>query len=265
VTRRPLDVELVRRGMAVTRTEARDAILAGRVTVAGRPASKPGSLVARDEPVVMSGPPPPYVSRGGEKLAAALDRFAVDPGGRRCLDAGASTGGFTDVLLSRGAEHVVAVDVGYGQLAWRLRRAPRVTVMDRTNVRALRPADLPYRPDLIVADLSFISLTTVIPSLSDVAAPGCDLILLVKPQFESPPSDVRRGGVVTDPAAWRRAVGRVVDGCRAHDLGPTAVIASPVRGPAGNVEFLLHARQGARGSVLGLDAAMAEGQRVRAS
>jgi 23S rRNA (cytidine1920-2'-O)/16S rRNA (cytidine1409-2'-O)-methyltransferase len=265
VTRRPLDDELVRRGMAVTRSEARDAILAGRVTVAGRPASKPGSLVARDEPVVVSGPASPYASRGGAKLVAALDRFAVNAEGRRCLDAGASTGGFTDVLLSRGAEHVVAVDVGYGQLAWPLRQAPRVTVMDRTNVRSLRSDDLPYHPDLIVADLSFISLTAVIPALSDAAAPGCDLILLVKPQFESSPDDVGRGGVVSDPAVWRRAVERVAGACRAHDLGPAALMASPVRGPAGNVEFLLHARQGARGSVLDLDAAMAEGQQVRAS
>jgi 23S rRNA (cytidine1920-2'-O)/16S rRNA (cytidine1409-2'-O)-methyltransferase len=265
VTRRRLDVELVRRGMAATPSEARDAVLAGRVTVAGRPASKPHSLVAGDEPVAVSGPKRPYASRGGDKLAAALERFAIDPEGRRCLDAGASTGGFTDVLLSRGAEHVLAVDVGYGQLAWPLRTASGVTVMDRTNVRTLRPDDLPYRPDLIVADLSFISLTSVVPALSRLAAPGADLILLVKPQFESSPADVGPGGVVTDPAAWRRAVDRVAAACRASDVGPRAVMASPVRGPAGNVEFFLHALRGARGSNLAVDAALAEGREVRAS
>jgi 23S rRNA (cytidine1920-2'-O)/16S rRNA (cytidine1409-2'-O)-methyltransferase len=263
VTRRRLDVELVRRGMAASPAEAADAVVAGRVTVAGRPAMKPGSLVAADEPVTVSEPRPRYVSRGGHKLAAALDRFGIDPRGRRCVDAGASTGGFTDVLLARGAEHVVAVDVGYGQLAWRIRQDPRVTVMERTNVRSVLPGDLPYRPDLIVADLSFISLATVIPALFGVSAPGGDVVLLVKPQFEASPPEVGRGGVITDPAVWRRAVERVADACLAHGLGPQGVAASPVRGPAGNVEFLLHARRDAPGTVLALDAALAEG--VRAS
>jgi 23S rRNA (cytidine1920-2'-O)/16S rRNA (cytidine1409-2'-O)-methyltransferase len=263
VSRRRLDVELVRRGMAATPREAANVILAGRVTVSGRPATKPGSLVAPDEPVTVLGPRRRYVSRGGEKLAAALDRFGIDPRGRRCLDAGASTGGFTDVLLAREAEHVVAVDVGYGQLAWRIRQDPRVTIMERTNVRSILPQDLPYRPDLTVADLSFISLATVIPALSGVSAAGGDLVLLVKPQFESSPAEIGRGGVVTDPAVWRRAVERVADACRAAGLGPRGLMASPVRGPAGNVEFLLHARRGAPEAALSLDAALAEG--VRAS
>jgi 23S rRNA (cytidine1920-2'-O)/16S rRNA (cytidine1409-2'-O)-methyltransferase len=251
--------------VAATRSEAREAIASGRVTVAGRPVLKAGSLVGPDEPVRIDGPPRPYVSRGGDKLAAAVDRFGIDPRGRRCLDAGASTGGFTDVLLSRGAEHVVAVDVGYGQLAWRLRRDPRVTLMERTNARTLDPQRLPYRPDLIVADLSFIALAAVIPALSAVAAPGADLVLLVKPQFESSPADVGRGGVVTDPTVWRGAVERVAEACREQGLGPVAVAPSPVRGPAGNVEFFVHAREGGPSVDLDVDAALAEGGEVRAS
>jgi 23S rRNA (cytidine1920-2'-O)/16S rRNA (cytidine1409-2'-O)-methyltransferase len=265
VTRRRLDVELVRRGLAATRSEARQAILSGRVTVSGAPAAKPGSLVAPQDPVDLSGPARPFVSRGGGKLVAALDRFGIDPSGSRCVDAGASTGGFTDVLLARGAEHVIAVDVGYGQLAWKLRSDPRVTVLERTNVRTLDPSDLPYRADLVVADLSFISLSAVIPAVAGLVAPGGDLVFLVKPQFESSPADVGRGGVVSDPAVWRRAIERVAEACRAHGLGPDDVMASPVRGPAGNVEFLLHARQGERGVDLPIEPAVAEGSEVRAS
>jgi 23S rRNA (cytidine1920-2'-O)/16S rRNA (cytidine1409-2'-O)-methyltransferase len=265
VTRRRLDTELVRRGMVATPAEARDVIRTGRVTVAGRPLQKPSTMIASDEPISVAGPSPPFASRGGEKLAPALDRFGIDPQGRRCLDAGASTGGFTDVLLARGAARVVAVDVGYGQLAWRLRQDPRVTVLDRTNVRSLRSQDLPYRPELIVVDVSFISAEALIPALSAVAAPGADVVILVKPQFEATPEDVERGGVVADPAVWREAVGRVATACRVRDLGPVAVTASPIRGPAGNVEFFLHARQGDQGVSLDLEAALAEGREVRAS
>ncbi len=256
--RRRLDQELVRRGLATSRTEARDAILAGRVQVAGRPALKPAGLVAPGEPVVLEGPARPYASRGGEKLAPALDRFGVDPAGRSCLDAGASTGGFTDVLLSRGATRVAAVDVGYGQLAWRLREDERVIVMERTNVRDLRPTDLPYAPDLVVADLSFISLAKVLPALVALAADGADFVLLVKPQFEAGRQEVGSGGVVRDPAVWRTVLARTDEACRANGLGPLAATASPVRGPAGNVEFLLHARKGEPGRPLDLDATLAE-------
>lgn len=256
--RRRLDQELVRRGLAGTRSEARDAILAGRVTVGGRPALKPGTLVGPHEPVALERPSRPYVSRGGEKLAAALDRFSIDPSGRRCLDVGASTGGFTDVLLRRGAAHVVALDVGYGQLAWRLREDPRVTVLERFNVRELTPADLPFSPDVVVADLSFISLTKAVPVIAAVSAPGADAVLLVKPQFEATPGEVGRGGVVSDPAVRRRAVERVADACRASGLGPRAVMASPVLGPAGNAEFLLWARQGEPGGDLDVEAALGE-------
>ena len=160
------------------------------------------------------------------------------------------------MLLARGARQVVAVDVGYGQLAWRLRQDPRVTVMERTNVRTLRPEDLPYRPDLVVADLSFISLASVVTSLAAVAAPGADLVLLVKPQFEAARSEVGRGGVVRDPAVWRRAVERVASACRQAGLGPLNVMPSPVPGPGGNVEFLLHVREGERGSSLDVQAAV---------
>lgn len=255
--RRRLDQEMVRRALAGSRSEARDAILSGRVTVGGRPAGKPGTLVAPSESVEVAGPARAYASRGGEKLAAALDAFAVDPIERRCLDAGASTGGFTDVLLQRGAAQVIAVDVGYGQMAWGLRTDPRVTVMERTNARDLRPEDLPFRPDLIVADLSFISLSKVIPALAKVAAPGAHLILLVKPQFEAGPKDVGRGGVVGDPDVRRRAVEKVAQACRTAGLGPQAVSVSPLLGPAGNVEVFLWARQGDPGRELDVDGAMA--------
>jgi 23S rRNA (cytidine1920-2'-O)/16S rRNA (cytidine1409-2'-O)-methyltransferase len=258
VTRRRLDLELVRRGLATSRTEARQAIEEGRITVAGRPAFKPATLVDPREPVAVEGATRRFASRGGEKLAAALERFGVDPEGQRCLDAGAGSGGFTDVLLSRGAAHVIALDVGYGQMDWRVRTDPRVSVMERVNVRYLRPTDLPAPPELVVADLSFISLTKVIPALAGVAGPRADVVLLVKPQFEAGPSDVGRGGVVSDPRVWRKAVAEVAESCRRHGLGPLDVMASPIRGPAGNVEFLLHARKGDPGNALDVDGAIGQ-------
>lgn len=263
--RRRLDLELVRRGLAATLGEARDAVLAGRITVGGRPALKPGTLVAAGEALAVEAPPRPYVSRGGEKLVAGLERFGIDPAGRRCIDAGASTGGFTDVLLDRGAEHVTAVDVGYGQLAWRLRRDPRVTVMERTNVRDLRPANLVAPPDLVVADLSFTSLKKVLPALSGIAADRAEFILLVKPQFEADPGEVERGGVVRDPGVWRRAIAGSERTCRRCGLGPLGVIPSPLAGPAGNVEFLLHAAAGHPGRALDVDAAISEARDIRES
>lgn len=263
--RRRLDLELVRRGLAATLSEARDAVLAGRITVGGRPALKPGTLVAAGEGLAVEGPRRPYVSRGGQKLATALERFGIDPAGRRCLDAGASTGGFTDALLAGGAEHVTAVDVGYGQLAWRLREDPRVTVMERTNVRDLRPADLATRPDLVVADLSFISLERVLPALSGIAADRAEFVLLIKPQFEAESELVARGGVVRDPEVWRRAIVESAGACRRSGLGPLGVIPSPLPGPAGNVEFLLHAAAGHPGRDLDVDAAVSEGRAIRES
>jgi 23S rRNA (cytidine1920-2'-O)/16S rRNA (cytidine1409-2'-O)-methyltransferase len=239
--RRRLDAELVRRGLVGSRAEAREMIDAGRITVDGAPALKPATQVAPGQDLVVAGPARPFVSRGGEKLAAALDRFGIDPSGRRCLDAGASTGGFTDVLLQRGAAHVVAVDVGYGQLHDRLRRDPAVTVLERTNARELEPADLPPPPpDLVVADLSFISLTRVLPALRSVAAPDAEAVVLVKPQFEAGRRQVGKGGVVRDPGVWAATIRSVADaagevGWRGVDVAP-----SPLVGPAGNVEFLLH-------------------------
>ncbi len=258
--RRRLDVELVRRGLASSRAEAQAAVEAGLVTVAGSPATKAASLVAADAPVQVLGPARRFVSRGGEKLRAALDRFGVDPRGRDCLDAGASTGGFTDCLLQAGAGRVVAVDVGYGQLAWEVRNDPRVTVMERTNVRTLEPADLPFAPELVVADLSFISLRAVLPALVRVSAPDAEFVVLVKPQFEAGPGGVGSGGVVRDPEVWRRVLGEVAGAFGSLEVGVLGVVASPLRGPAGNVEFLLHGRRGVDDAQVDLDAAVTEGE-----
>jgi 23S rRNA (cytidine1920-2'-O)/16S rRNA (cytidine1409-2'-O)-methyltransferase len=233
--------------------------------VNGGPAPNPSTMVATADAVELASPAERYVSRGGQKLAEALERFAIDPAGRRCLDAGASTGGFTDVLLREGAEHVTAVDVGYGQLAWPLRQDPRVTVMERTNVRDLRPEWLPTRPDLVAADLSFISLASVVPTLVSIAADGAELILLLKPQFEARRAEVARGGVIHDPAVWRRVIEEVAEACRRAGAGPLDVMPSPLRGPAGNVEFLLHGRKGHPGGDLDVDAAVAEARTVRES
>lgn len=202
-------------------------------------------------------------SRGGRKLEAALDRFAIDPSGRRCLDAGAGAGGFTEVLLTRGAAHVTAVDVGRGQIVWRLRTDPRVRVMERTNVRRLRIEALGDRPDLITADLSFISLSKVIPALAGVAAGLADFVLLAKPQFEAGRGEVPPGGVVVDPEVWRGVLVDVVDACHRAGVMPQGVMASPLLGTAGNVEFLFHGRLGGTEQPLGLDKAVAEGRALR--
>jgi len=240
--RRRLDSELVRRGLAGSRTEARETVEAGLVSVSGRPATKPSTLVDPADPVTVGGPVRRFVSRGGEKLEAALERFAVEVRGRDCLDAGASTGGFTDCLLRRGAARVAAVDVGYGQLAWSLRQDPRVIVLERTNVRDLRPERIPFAPSLVAADLSFISLRLVLPALVGVAAPDAELVVLVKPQFEVGADAVGRGGVVREPAAWRSALDGVVGELGRLGFEVADAMASPLLGPAGNVEFLLHAR-----------------------
>jgi 23S rRNA (cytidine1920-2'-O)/16S rRNA (cytidine1409-2'-O)-methyltransferase len=239
--RRRLDLEMVRRGVAPTRSDAAVSIRAGLVTIGGRPALKASTLVGPDEPIAISGPGCRFVSRGGEKLDAALARFAIEVAGRRALDAGASTGGFTDCLLARGASAVVAVDVGYGQLDWRLRQDPRVVLMERTNVRDLRPDDLPYAPEVMAADLSFVSLRLAYPALARCAAPGADLVALVKPQFEAGRAAVGRGGVVRDANVWRTVLREVVAAALAEGFGVRAVMVSPLLGPAGNAEFLLWA------------------------
>lgn len=213
------------------------------MSVAGAPAHKASRLVSPDESVAVSAPPPRFVGRGGEKLAGALERFAVDLTGQRVLDAGASTGGFTDCALQAGAAAVVAVDVGRGQLHHRLRSDPRVEVHERTNVRHCRPGDLGPLADVVVADLSFISLRTVAEALFGLAVPAAELIWLVKPQFEAGRSEVSRtSGVISDPGVWRRVlleVGAAIEGRGATIM---ELMASPIRGADGNVEFLLHAR-----------------------
>jgi len=222
---------MVRRGIAGSRTEAALAIRSGKVTVAGRPAAKAATLVEEFEPIHLASPARRFVSRGGEKLAAALDRFDLDVTGQQCLDAGASTGGFTDCLLSRG---------------WRLREDRRVTVLERTNVRDLDPAVLPYRPEVVAGDLSFISLALVLRALAAVAADRATFVLLVKPQFEAGRGEVGAGGVVRDPGAWRRSVDRVTLAATETGLGVVDAMASPLLGPAGNVEFFLLATRGGR-------------------
>ena len=190
---------------------------------------------------MVAAPPRPYVSRGGEKLAHALERFHVDPTGRRCLDAGVSTGGFTDCLLQRGAAHVLAFDVGYGQVHEKIRQDERATVRERTNVRDLTPADLPPPlPDLLVADLSFISLASVLPVLQPLLAAPAEGVVLVKPQFEAERDQVGKGGVVRDPAVWGQCLRRVAEAARSLGWQRLDVTASPLLGPAGNVEFLMH-------------------------
>jgi 23S rRNA (cytidine1920-2'-O)/16S rRNA (cytidine1409-2'-O)-methyltransferase len=249
----------VRRGLVPTRREAQEAIDAGAVLVSGATAEKAARLVAPDEPLVLVGPPSPFVSRGGLKLQAALSRFDVAATGRRALDAGASTGGFTDCLLQQGASHVYAVDVGHGQLHPTLRADPRVTALERTNARTMTIADLrAAAPDfepcpLVVADLSFISLRSVVPTLTGpVSSPGADLVLLVKPQFEAGRAAVSRGkGVVRDPVVWRGVLHGVVSALADARTGIMGAMASPLTGAAGNVEFLLHARKGAPGGTPG--------------
>jgi 23S rRNA (cytidine1920-2'-O)/16S rRNA (cytidine1409-2'-O)-methyltransferase len=246
-TRVRLDAELVRRGLARSRDQAAELVAAGRVTVAGNTAAKAATQVSRDAPIIVAeSGGPGYVSRGGHKLAGALDALpGLEIAGRRCLDAGASTGGFTDVLLRAGAAHVVAADVGYGQLAWSLRTDPRVTVLDRVNVRTLRPEQVAPAPDLVVADLSFISLTLVLPALAGCATPDADFVLMVKPQFEVGKGRVGAGGVVRGTTERSYAITRVCDAALQLGLGVRGITASPLPGPAGNVEYFLWLRRGA--------------------
>jgi 23S rRNA (cytidine1920-2'-O)/16S rRNA (cytidine1409-2'-O)-methyltransferase len=244
VTRRArVDVELVRRGLAASRQHAAELIGAGKVSIDGMPAVKPATAVAATARLAVAADGQrSWVSRGAHKLIGALDAFAVTVQGRRCLDAGASTGGFTEVLLDRGAREVVAVDVGYGQLAWPLRSDPRVTVLERTNVRELAPEAVGRGIDTVVADLSFISLAAVLPALTECAGPDADIVPMVKPQFEVGREHVGAGGVVDDPQL--RATAIVAVARRAEQLGwhTVGVRASPLPGPAGNVEYFLWLR-----------------------
>ena len=236
--RERLDVEMARRGLAPSREGAQRLIMAGRVRVNSRPANKPDLRVDAATEIAVVGGGPEYASRGAYKLSAALDHFAIDPTGRLALDVGASNGGFTDILLIRGARRVIALDVGYGQLDYRLRGDPRVTVLDRTNVRRLAPRDLPYRPDLVVIDVSFISLRLVLPVVLEIASPAVQIVALIKPQFEVGRGMVGKGGVVRDDAARGKAVEDLLGFARGLGLAIIGPIESPIRGAAGNREFL---------------------------
>jgi 23S rRNA (cytidine1920-2'-O)/16S rRNA (cytidine1409-2'-O)-methyltransferase len=243
--RRRLDLELVRRGLASSRTEAQEAIDAGRVAVAGVPEPKSSTLTDGSVSIRITPASDRFVSRGGEKLAGALADFGIRVRGRRTLDAGASTGGFTDCLLQDGAASVAAVDVGYGQLDWSLRNDPRVTVFERVNLRYAGVEELGGPFDVIVADLSFISICTVAPRLAGLAGRDCDLILLVKPQFEVGKGQVGKGGIVREPEKHRAALARVIECLAAGGLGTISVTASPIKGAKGNREFFVWARRGA--------------------
>jgi 23S rRNA (cytidine1920-2'-O)/16S rRNA (cytidine1409-2'-O)-methyltransferase len=247
--RNRLDTELVRRGLARSREHAAELVAAGRVQLRGTRAEKPAAMVDPAEPVrVIEAEGDEYVSRGGHKLAGALAAFApigLTVAGRRCLDAGASTGGFTDVLLRQGAATVIAVDVGYGQIAWGLRNDSRVTVLERTNVRGLTPDAIGGPVDLTVADLSFISLRLVLPALVGCTAIDGDLVPMVKPQFEVGRERVGAGGVVRDPALRAEAVLDVAAAAQTLGLGVAGAAVSPLPGPSGNVEFFLWLRRGA--------------------
>ena len=252
-----LDALLAERGLFSSRSRAAASVLAGEVRLGdGVRADKPGQLVPDDVEVEVA-EQPPFVSRGGVKLANALDATGVSARGRRALDVGASTGGFTDCLLQRGAAHVVALDVGYGELHWRLRTDPRVTVLERRNARDVRADELPYRPDLVVVDVSFISLAKVLPPVLAVTAPRYDVLALVKPQFEAGRDRVGRGGVVRDPAV-RRAV--LLEVARAaQEIGPPApavlgFASSGLPGPKGNRETFVHLAERERGGVADLEA-----------
>lgn len=251
-----LDILLVDRGLAESRVRARALILAGRVQVSGHGLLKAGTLVDAAADVAVSTPEHPWVSRGGMKLAHALDVFQIDVSGALALDIGASTGGFTDVLLARGARRVIALDVGHGQIHWRLRQDPRVTVVEGVNARSLRPADLPevgeaggsVRVDIVTVDVSFISLGLIFPVIPLVIAPSGEVVALVKPQFEAGRERVGRGGIVTDPAVHADVVEEVTRAAGGAGLHRVGLVTSPIRGAQGNREFLMHLRRDGRPS-----------------
>jgi 23S rRNA (cytidine1920-2'-O)/16S rRNA (cytidine1409-2'-O)-methyltransferase len=243
--KRRADQLLVEQGLAESRAKAQALILAGLVSTGGRRIDKPGTALAEDTELALAGRDHPWVSRGGVKLAFALDHFALDPDGMIALDIGASTGGFTDVLLARGAARVHAVDVGRGQLAWKLRQNPRVVVHEGMNARYLSRAEIPEPIDLVTCDASFIGLATVLPAPLALTAGRASLVALIKPQLEAGPAEVGKGGVVRDPAVHRAVCDRVVVWIGAQPGWSVIGIAdSPLTGPAGNREFLIHARRG---------------------
>ena len=256
-----LDAELVRRGLARSREAATDLIAAGKVLVTGMPASKAATQVDAQTSITLKDDHAEFVSRGGHKLSGALDEFAaIVITGKTALDAGASTGGFTDVLLKRGVKKVVAVDVGYGQLAWELQKDERVKILDRVNVRNLTATQVGEEIDLVVADLSFISLKLVLPALISVAKERADFLIMVKPQFEVGKDKLGAGGVVRDAHLRKAAVAEVAAAALSLSLGCAGVVASPLPGPSGNVEYFLWLKKGANAlSEVDLDLAIAKG------
>jgi 23S rRNA (cytidine1920-2'-O)/16S rRNA (cytidine1409-2'-O)-methyltransferase len=241
-----LDTVLVDRGLVASRDRARALILAGQVRVNGQVAAKAGAAVSRDAEITVAAPDHPYVGRGGVKLAHALDTFAISVEGRIALDIGASTGGFTDALLQRGAARVVALDVGHGQLDWKIRSDSRVDVIERVNARTLTPADLPpdRAPfDIVTIDVSFISLRLILPVVPALLAEGGDVVALIKPQFEAGRAEIGKGGIVRDPTVHARVVGEVIDAANALGLERAGTTESPIAGMEGNREFLLHLRR----------------------
>jgi 23S rRNA (cytidine1920-2'-O)/16S rRNA (cytidine1409-2'-O)-methyltransferase len=238
-----LDVLLVDRGLVASRERARAVILAGHVRVDGQVVSKAGTPVADSAEVELDAPDHPYVGRGGIKLAHALDTFRIPVEGRRALDIGASTGGFTDVLLRRRARDVVALDVGHNQLDWRIRSDARVLVREGVNGRYIKPSDIPHRVDIVTVDVSFISLRHIFPILPPLLQPGADIVALVKPQFEAGRHEIGKGGLVTDPAVHQAVIDQVKQEARRSGLEPLGVAPSPITGAAGNREFLMLLRQ----------------------
>jgi 23S rRNA (cytidine1920-2'-O)/16S rRNA (cytidine1409-2'-O)-methyltransferase len=243
-----LDSALVDRGLAPSRERARALILAGQVRVGGQTVTKAGTAVAPDADITLDSRDHPYVGRGGLKLAHALDAFAIEVPGRTALDIGASTGGFTDVLLQRGARRVIALDVGHGQLDWKLRNDPRVAVMEGVNARFLSPGVLaqegasPASADIVTIDVSFISLTHILPVVPALLAPGADVVALVKPQFEAGRREVGKGGIVRDAAVHARVLAEVTAAADALGLERAGLVESPITGMEGNREFLMHLR-----------------------
>jgi 23S rRNA (cytidine1920-2'-O)/16S rRNA (cytidine1409-2'-O)-methyltransferase len=239
-----VDQLLVERGLAESRTRAQALVLAGLVFSGETKLAKPGQPLPADAPLAVRGRDHPWVSRGGIKLAHALDHFALDPAGATAMDIGSSTGGFTDVLLQRGAAHVFAVDSGTNQLAWKLRQDPRVTVLEQTSARVLTPVQIDRPCDWVVCDASFIGLAKVLEVPLRLAAPRCTLVALIKPQFEVGKGEVGKGGVVRDPALHARVCAEVRDWLEASGWTVVGIVESPITGPEGNVEFLVHARRG---------------------
>ncbi|MDE0238088.1 MAG: TlyA family RNA methyltransferase [bacterium] len=244
-SRRRLDAELVRRGLVTSRDRAREAVASGQVTVNGAVAQKAARLVLPGDALELSGPPARYVSRGGEKLEGALAAFDLDVAGMRCCDVGSSTGGFTDCLLKRGAGEVVAIDVGRAQMHERLAEDHRVALYERTDIRDVDPTAVGAPFDMVTADVSFISLTSIMACLAELAAAGAPVVVLVKPQFEVGRQEASRGrGVIRDPEQWQAALDRVLEAATTAGLAPQAAIPSALKGAQGNVEFFLHLENG---------------------